>query len=496
MDERPFAPTKFMKFELSLKKLNQIKADYEIIFVLKNNFNHRWVKDKKDLAFLNFKAESEQTAFLPNKKRIYIGLEKIDHDDLREAASTAIRIIKQTKCSSAKVGLYAGAEPRENIISMIEGFGYGLYSFDKYKSKKSETKIKKIIISSEDYSGDKIDRADIEKAIQFGELISAAVNFTRDIINHTPDDMTPAKLGEVAREMAKITGSQCQIFNEKWIIKNGLNAFHAVSRSSAHEPRLIHLTYKPTQPKAKFIFVGKGLTYDSGGLSLKPSDSMLTMKSDKSGAAAVIGILKAVAELKLPLEVHGIIGATENMIGGNSYKPDDILKAKNGKTIEVRNTDAEGRLVLADCLSYAQEFKPDYLIDLATLTGACMVALGEYTIGVMGHSKNLKNKILEAANASGELAAELPFNKHLAKLIKSQVADISNASSSRFGGAITAALFLGEFIEKEYKDKWVHLDIAGPAYSEKEWSYNPHGASGSGVRLAIKFMELFLKEKN
>lgn len=482
-----------MKYEISTKKLNQIKADYEIIFVLKNNLTHKWIQNRKQLDFLSFKGEPEQTAFFPDKKIIFVGIEKIDHDDLREAASLAIRIIKQTKCSSIKVGLYTNSEPRENIISMIEGFGYGLYAFDKYKSKKNEIKIKKIIISNEEYSDNKINKDEIEKAIKFGELISEAVNFTRNIINHTPDDMTPAKLGEIAYHLTKTTTIKCKIYNEKWIIKNGLNAFHAVSRSSAHEPKLIHLIYKPTKAKAKFIFVGKGLTYDSGGLSLKPSDSMLTMKSDKSGAAAVIGILKAVAELKLPLEVHGIIGATENMIGGNSYKPDDILKAKNGKTIEIRNTDAEGRLVLADCLSYAQEFKPDYLIDLATLTGACMVALGEYTIGVMGHNEELKNKILEAANASGELAAQLPFNKHLAKLIKSQVADISNVSSSRFGGAITAALFLNEFIEKEYKNKWVHLDIAGPAYSEKEWGYNPHGASGAGVRLAIKFMELFLK---
>jgi leucyl aminopeptidase len=241
--------------------------------------------------------------------------------------------------------------------------------------------------------------------------------------------------------------------------------------------------------------VGKGLTYDSGGLSLKPSDYMVTMKSDKSGACAVLGILKAVSELGLPIEVHGIIGATENMIGGNAYKPDDILKAKNGTTIEVRNTDAEGRLVLADCLCYAQEkIAPDYLLDYATLTGACVVALGEYTTGVMGHDRALKHSFSKAAANAGELTATLPFNRYLKKLLKSEVADICNISASRYGGAITAALFLDRFIEEPYKERWLHLDIAGPAYVEKAWGYNPAGASGAGVRMSVKWFEQLVKE--
>lgn len=215
---------------------------------------------------------------------------------------------------------------------------------------------------------------------------------------------------------------------------------------------------------------------------------MVTMKADKSGGAAVMSILKAAAELELPFEVHAIIGATENMIGGDAYKPDDVLVAKNGKTIEVRNTDAEGRLVLADCLCYAQELKPDLLVDMATLTGACVVALGEYTTGIMGHDSALKHSMQKAADKSGELSGMLPFNKYLKKLLKSAVADMSNISSSRYGGAITAGLFLDNFIEEAYKDKWLHLDIAGPAYLEKAWGYNQSGATGAGVRMNLYWM--------
>ncbi|MDR2635277.1 MAG: leucyl aminopeptidase, partial [Campylobacteraceae bacterium] len=219
-----------------------------------------------------------------------------------------------------------------------------------------------------------------------------------------------------------------------------------------------------------------------------PSDYMVTMKADKSGGAAAMAIIKGAAELNLPFEIHAIVGATENMIGGNAYKPDDVLTAKNGKTIEVRNTDAEGRLVLADCLCYAQELKPDLLIDMATLTGACVVALGEYTTGVMGYNDKLKHELFQAATQSGELVNNLSYNRYLKKLLKSAVADISNISSSRYGGAITAALFLDNFIEEPYKDKWLHLDIAGPAYTEKDWGYNQSGASGAGVRMNLYWL--------
>ncbi|MCK4973915.1 MAG: leucyl aminopeptidase, partial [Sulfurimonas sp.] len=256
------------------------------------------------------------------------------------------------------------------------------------------------------------------------------------------------------------------------------------------DSKLIHLTYKPKNAKKIVSLIGKGLTYDSGGLSLKPATSMVTMKMDKAGACAVLGMIKAASELKLDVEIHAFIGAVENMIGGNAYKPDDVLVSRSKTTIEVRNTDAEGRLVLADVLSYAQDrVKADYIFDFATLTGACMVALGQYTTGLMGHSHKLKHDLSKAGTASGELISSLPFNRHLKKLLKSEIADISNVSSKPYGGAITAGMFLDKFILEENKNKWMHFDIAGSAYTESTWDCNVYGGTGAGVRLISNFLK-------
>ncbi len=327
-----------------------------------------------------------------------------------------------------------------------------------------------------------------------GKIIASSTNFTRDVVNQTPTDVTPLTMSKIAKDLAKNSTLSVKVHGEKYLSDNGMGAFLAVSQASPYPSQLIHLIHKPKNAKKKIVLVGKGLTYDTGGLSLKVGDGMTTMKMDKAGGCAVFGIMKAVSELDLSVEVHGIIGAVENAIGQHAYKPDDVLTAKNGKTIEVKNTDAEGRLVLADCLCYAQDLKPDKIIDLATLTGACVVALGEYTIGVMGHSDELKREIKENADVSGELTANLPFNRYLSKLLKSDVADISNLSSSKWGGAITAGLFLSEFIEEKNKDKWIHLDIAGPAFAPKIWGENPSGASGAGVRLVLKYLQSFISK--
>ncbi len=479
-----------MEYRIEDKKLRDISADIEITFIIDKNFDHKWVEDKKELEFLNFKAEAEESIFLNSSKRAYIGVGSLDHDDIRVAAAKAFKQISNLQAKSAKIGLYIKDCPVTNTKALIEGFELGSYKFDKYKSKKEKSPIEEIIISTEEY-GDKNFSTDIlKRAVKEAKIVSESVNYVRDLVNTPPDELYPEILAQKAAEVAKEVEIECKIYDENYLKEEKMEAFLAVARASRHKPRMIHLSYKPKNAKAKVVFIGKGLTYDSGGLSLKPSDYMVTMKSDKSGACAVIGIIQAAKRLNLPVEIHAIASAAENMIGGDAYKPDDILRAKNGKTIEVRNTDAEGRLVLADTLCWAQEkIKPDYIFDLATLTGACVVALGEYTIGVMGNNKDLKEKVLKAANLSGELAAELPFNKYLPKLLKSSVADICNIASSRYGGAITAALFLNEFIEKEYKDKWIHLDIAGPAFVEKDWGYNPSGASGAGVRLAIKWLQ-------
>jgi len=454
-----------MKIEITKK---DIKADIEVIFVTDNKIE----KDRDRVDFLGFKGESEEACLVGN--RLYVGCESFQSDELRLACATAIKSLKKTKAKSIKV------EANENIQAISEGFILANYSFDKYKSKKDENSIENIYI----YSKEEIKDSDIK----VGSTIANATNFAKDLVNEIPYEMHSLKLEEIAKSLESIKDVTCNSYGKEFLEEQGMGAFLAVNRASHIPPRLLHVIYKPKNAKEKFVYVGKGLTYDTGGLSLKPGNHMVTMKSDMGGSAAVLSILKGAAELELPFEVHAIVGATENAIGPEAYKPDDVLTAKNGKTIEVRNTDAEGRLVLADCLCYACEQEPDYLIDMATLTGACVVALGDYTTGVMGHSSELKHSLSKYASMSGELTGTLPFNRYLKKLLKSSIADISNISSSSYGGAITAGLFLDNFVADEYKDKWLHLDIAGPAFVEKDWGYNQCGASGTGVRMNLYWM--------
>ncbi len=460
-----------MKIKNSCENIKNINADCEIIIT--DNVSK---KDKRDLKLLNFDGGSEEIAFLPHLNKIYVGVDEKSANEVRIATAIAIKKVKQIGYKSVKIE----CENEEHLGAMAEGLKFGIYEFDKYKSTKSKLKIKEVIISTKSKKASNV----LEEAV----IISSAVNFAKDIVNSIPQDINPQTLAEIAEKEAKgLVDTTCEVYDEKYLQNEGMNAFYAVGRASVNQPRLIHLTYKPKNATKKLVLVGKGLTYDSGGLSLKPSDSMVTMKLDKSGGVAVLAIIKAIAKLKLPIEVHSIIGAAENMVAGNSFKPDDVLVAKNGTTIEVRNTDAEGRLVLADCLCYAQDLKPDVLIDIATLTGACVVALGEYTFGVMGNSSRLKHSMVLTANRCGELSSSLPFNNFLKKHIDSDIADVCNIGKSRYGGAITAGMFLDRFIKKENKDKWLHLDIAGPAYQESEWGYNQIGATGASVKSIIEF---------
>ncbi len=479
-----------MKITLSTKNVEEIQADCEFVLVVGKQKEHKWVKDAEDLETLNFKGELDEAAFLPHQHRVYVGVDSLDRDEVRLALSNAIKAIEKTNYKSIKIGAYVKTCPAVYIKAIVEGAVLGSYRFDKYKSKKESSLERELIISLEEYHDKVLKEESAQKAIHEAIIIADATNLAKDIVNSVPDDMTPENLAREAQKVADaLENVSCFIGDENFLEEQKMGAFAAVARASVHKPRFIHLTYKPKNPQAKFIFVGKGLTYDSGGLSLKPSEHMVSMKSDKSGSAAALAIIKGAAELEVPFEVHTIIGACENMIGGNAYKPDDILVAKNGVTIEVRNTDAEGRLVLADCLCYASELKPDYLVDMATLTGACVVAVGEYTTGIMGHNSTLKHEMASAASKSGELTGTLPFNRYLKKLIKSDIADISNIASSRYGGAITAGLFLDNFVSEDVKEKWLHLDIAGPAFIEKDWGYNQSGASGAGVRMCLYWLK-------
>ncbi len=480
-----------MNFELTQLPVADIQGDVEVIIIIDNNTDHIFVQDKKLLKKAGFEGGQDETCLLVAKDRLYVGADSTLSKDIRTAAANAIKALKGTGYRSIKVATYLhNSKSTNSLRAMVEGFILGSYSYEKYKTKKNENKIKHISVSLDEYNGYKVDIAKASSVIHKAQILADATNFTRDIVNTTPDDCYPDVMADIAEALAGETGLRCKVLKPKELKKEKMETLLAVARASRHRPRVIHLTHKPKDAKFVVTLVGKGLTYDSGGLSLKPADYMVTMKSDKSGGSAVIGIMKAVAEMNLPVEVHGFVGAVENMIGGDAYKPDDVLVAKNGKTIEIRNTDAEGRLVLADTLCYAQqEVKADYLFDFATLTGACVVGVGHYTSGVMGNSEDMKSLVVDAAKRSGELATALDFNRYLKKTIKSEIADVCNISNTRYGGAITAGQFLSEFIDEDHKDKWAHIDIAGPAFVEHAWGENPFGASGAGVRMMVKLIE-------
>lgn len=473
-----------MKTLLQNTPFSDIEADIQIEFILKDDLESHPLYAL--LKRTGFKADQDQVTTLHESALIVCGVENHGSTALRSAASSVVTTLKSFEYKSAKVMQYH----LKNVHALVEGFVLGAYTHQVYKSKPTTSALETIIFSNDNIHGDALDFTRLKEAYDNAVITANATNFTRELVNTTPQDMNPNDMAVVAQYIADENGLECNILDENALKHEKMDAILAVGRASAHQPRLIHLAYKPKNAVKTVSLVGKGLTYDSGGLSLKPATSMVTMKMDKAGACAVLGMMKAVSELKLNIEVHGFIGAAENMVDGSAYKPDDVLTARNGVTIEVRNTDAEGRLVLADVLSYAQDMvDADYIFDFATLTGACMVALGPYTTGVMGHSSHLKHQFSKAIAHSGELTGSLPFNDHLKKLLKSDIADISNIGSKPYGGAVTAALFLDNFITDAMKSKWLHFDIAGPAYTEAPWDCNPHGATGAAVRMSVNFIQ-------
>ena len=428
----------------------------------------------------NFRAKAASTLKIPVvhesiKYVVLYGLgnekEKLQ-DNIREGSFVISSTAASKKCFSVYVSM-PGAAERVSSRSAAEGAILGCYSFDKYLSQEEDEKF----ISPEIFY---IADAD-SKGLAEGIILSEAQCYTRDIANEPGNVVTPEVLAEKAVSLAKDFDLKCEIWNEEKILKEKMGAFYAVAKGSANPPRFIVLTWSPKgECRGHIALVGKGLTFDSGGLSIKPADYMTTMKGDKSGACAVLGAVRAVAQLELPWKVTAIIAAAENMPGGNAYRPDDILRARNGKTIEVNNTDAEGRLTLADALSFASELKPDKIIDIATLTGACAVALGTNTGGLFTNNDAFGEEVLRAAEITGERLWKLPMDDQtLRKAIKSPVADLVN-SGGRYGGAITAAMFLEAFVDKDIP--WVHLDIAAADFIKEERCYYVKGASGFGTR--------------
>jgi leucyl aminopeptidase len=403
--------------------------------------------------------------------------------DWRTFAAKAARAANGAKAKSLVLGLPDGFAA-DKLRYVAEGLLLGAYRFDKYftgdRRPKAELATITVALGAKSRPG-----KTHSGAIALGEQVARAVALTRDLVNEPPNELYPAVLASEAQRMSKAAGLKCLVFDKKEIEKRGMKLLAAVAQGSVHEPRFVHISYVPKRAKKKLVFVGKGLTFDSGGLCIKPAPGMGEMKSDMAGAGNVIGLMAAVAAVKPNVEVHGIIASAENMPDGNAYRPGDVFGSLDGKTVEIINTDAEGRLVLADALAYARALEPDVLVDNATLTGACVVALGKTCSGFYATTERLATQFAGAAKEAGEQFWRLPLLEDLKDQLKSDIADLKH-TGDRWGGSITAALFLREFVGK---CDWIHADIAGPALADRAASFYPKGGTAHGVLTFLRFVE-------
>jgi len=447
------------------------------------------VEERERLKSLGFQGKKGEVAVLPGegfKAVIYVGLGKkgaLSADTVRLAAAKGIQEAKRRKFKSVVCELLGVEKLKEKAAkSVAEGLLIGGYEFEKYKSKEKKGAERVYVAGVKEF----------EEAFKLGKVLAEAANYTRDIVNEPGNVITPESLAELSKELSKEYDFECKVFDEKKLEKNKMVGILTVGRGSKNPPRFIHIAYKPKGAKKRVVLVGKGVTFDSGGLNIKPEQYMKTMKSDKAGACAVLGIMKAVGELRPNVEVHALIPTVENMPDGKAYRPDDIIVYRNGKSVEVHSTDAEGRLILADALIYGSELSPDVMIDMATLTGACVVALGHYTSGLFSDDERLVRELLSLSEETGEKMWRLPLDEDLKEDIKGKYSDLQNVGKSRYGGAITAALFLQNFVDSEKVKSWAHIDIAGPAFLDSPWKYYTSGATGQPVRTIA---ELLIKEE-
>jgi leucyl aminopeptidase len=372
---------------------------------------------------------------------------------------------------------------RERAHAAVEGAILGSYVFDRYKREKSDKTVDTLRV----VAADGRQAREVAEGARRGQIFAESTWLARDLVNAPANDVHPTSIAEVARQVAREGKLKVKVLERDDCAKLGMGAFLGVAQGSPEQPpKFIHLTYTPGGRAAKRVaIIGKGITFDSGGLDLKSADGMARMKDDMSGAAAVLGIMKALPKLGARVEVHGFIAATENMPSGTAFRPGDVLRAMNGTTIEIGNTDAEGRLTLADALCYAAKLvNPQEMIDMATLTGACVVALGALCSGLMANDQRLADRLLAAARAAGERVWQLPLIDEYKEQFRSDVADLNN-TGGRNGGAITAGLFLREFAGDI---PWAHLDIAGPAFIDKDAPLGPKGATGVAVRTILTYL--------
>lgn len=445
---------------------------------------------KKTLSEEKFTGELGKTLVLnppnlPYRRLILVGLgKKTRHDP---------NITRQASAAAAKAAqalhLWNIAFHFPNIIgknqptaaeSIAQGAILGTYQFRKYKKKNDITPLKSIILTNVKPA----DKPAVIANLKTGQTLANATVYARDLINEPASHITPTKLAEIAQNLAKENAITVKIYNERDIEKMGMGAYYAVAKGSDHPPRLIHLTYTPAKPKKHLVLVGKGITFDSGGLNIKPAEGLENMKIDMSGAALVLAIFQTLPKIKPNIKVTGIIAAAENMPSGHAVRPGDIVAAMDGQTIEVTNTDAEGRLTLADAMVYACRQNPDTIIDMATLTGNAVSALGQKYSALFANDEHLTKELVQSSQQAGEDIWQLPLTEEYEELIKSDIADWKNLTSVRYAGAITGALFIKQFVGKI---PWAHIDLAS-IWQDNETPLSKKGATGNITRTIIQYI--------
>src|SRR5277367_3225980 len=452
---------------------------------------------KATAAILNsgeFSAASCETVLLhaPDgfkaERILLVGVAKLTAAEVRKAAGAAVRFAKPRKLRELAIAIPEGLDTLAAAKAVVEGAYIGDFDSDTYRSDRKDQSIEQLSV----VAGNGANSVAIETGIREGVILGEAQNFARSLINEPGNVMTPTVLGQKAAEMCRQYGLQCEVYGADKLKELKMGAFWGVTKGSEEPPALIVMTYEPKKAPASPVLglVGKGITFDTGGISIKSADGMEKMKYDMAGGAAMIGAMQAIAQLKPAVKVIGIVCAAENMPSGTAMKPGDIQIAMSGKSIEIINTDAEGRLVLADGLAYAKQLGATHLIDAATLTGACVVALGMVNAGVFSNDEETYQHFTAAFETSGERFWRLPVEDDYKEMIKSSIADIMNTGGSRWGGAITAAMFLKEFVEDT---PWIHLDIAGMAWTEEQKPWMAKGPSGIAVRSITEWVRSYSK---
>ncbi|MBC2712368.1 MAG: leucyl aminopeptidase [Desulfosarcina sp.] len=479
--------------ELKAVNLKRAKVDTLVVPVCEDREIHTDKTSKslndaaKALAEFKGKKGDVITLFQPAETRItrvvFFGLgnaETLTGESFRAFAGNAVKFCINAGLSTMTIATPSSAELKidaETLFStLMEGACLGNHIFDRYKKDKEKAPVKTVVLMAtaaqkKAYSG-------LAKSVA---AVCGASVMAREWVTTPSNDKRPEVFAEMIRKAARSAGLKVRIMDDRWLEKQQFGAMLAVGQGSSAKPRLVTVEYAPQGANKTVVLVGKGVTFDSGGINLKPSGSIETMKMDMSGAAAVAGTMLAVARIKPGAKVVGVMPLVENMPSGAAIRPGDIIRSYEGKTIEIGNTDAEGRLILIDAMAWAiKQYKPDTMIDLATLTGACVVALGEKIAGVFSKDPELADAIVASGEKTHERCWQLPLPEDYKELLKNEFADLNNVSSGRWGGAITAALFLSEFVGDTC---WAHIDIAGPAWAKKASDYCEAGGTGFGVRL-------------